>query len=184
MSMGITKLRNYINVVNNIEKNRPNFQFKISKKMTTNVETTALSQNSGRFTDIIAKINEAPESIFKTLSSILIAEKPHTISELQALRKDLKVICKKNPDAKKFIEDFRNQVVDNPEHKEFINSVGKKLNENITTFIGKITQSLALPLSQSKEYTAASTDLLAGLSDKSLRAHIRGFLNYISGTKA
>lgn len=169
----------YINVVRRIEERKPNFQRNMAANLTYGIESLAQVNNDKAFQKIIEKINEAPHSLYKTFSSILLAHNPKSIQELQEYRKSLKVICRKNPDAKEFLTEFRDFLLNNPENKKLIDFIGKGSKNYISAYLQKRAVDGINIRPHANEFLTVSKRLLDDLSDKSLRNHLRNFFDYI-----
>lgn len=179
MSVNISKsLGQYIRVVNKIENRNPYFQRNLATNLTYSIESLAQAYDAKSFQKIIENFNEAPRSLFKTFSSVLLAQNPKNISELQNYRKSLKVICRRNPDAKAYLTQFRSFLLEKPENQRLIDFIGKGSKNYINAHLGKHFQS-PFTKPHSDEFLTASKNLLADLSHKSLRTHLNNFFDYI-----
>lgn len=169
----------YIKVIRRIEDRKPNFQRNLAVNLTYGIESLAQVHNDKAFQKIIEKINEAPHSLYKTFSSVLLAHNPKSLSELQEYRKALKVICRRNPDAKDFLTGFRDFLLNNQENKKLIDFIGKGSKNYISTYLQKRAIDGINIKPHANEFLTASKSLLYDLSDKSLRTHLRNFFDYI-----
>lgn len=179
MGVGFLNIKNYITTVNKIEKSKPNFQRNISRNLTYGIESIAQATNIDAFTRIIAKINDAPESIYKTLSSILIIDKPNNLHELQKLRTSLKVSCRKNQDAKEYMTGLRDFLLNNPENQELIKFIGKGSKQYVLSLIKNPSLRKPVMKNEIAEYFKTTKEILDKLSDSSLQKHLQNFFDYI-----
>lgn len=171
-------LGQYIRVVNKIESRKPHFQRTLATNLTYGIEALAQTYDAKSFLKIVEKFNEAPHSLFKTFSSVLLAQNPKNISELQNYRKLLKVICRKNPEAKAYLTQFRSFLLEKPENKQLIDFIAKGSKNYINAYLKKRLQA-PFTKPHSNEFLTASKNLLDDLSDKSLRTHLNNFFDYI-----
>lgn len=173
-------LKNYKQSTREISHINLNFEKNVSKDISYAVENIAGLKSEKIYSGIIEQLTKLPESLFKPLTSTFLGTGIKSISELQEYRKVLKIICKKNPDAREHINSLRKYINETPETKEHINNTGKALTKYMLNFLNnKSRQNPRLYMGENN-YIDASKKLIDTLKTKSLSEHLDTFLSYIS----
>lgn len=173
-------LKNYKQSTREISHINLNFEKNVSKDISYAVENIAGLKSEKIYSGIIEQLTKLPESLFKPLTSTFLGKGIKSISEFQEYRKVLKIICKKNPDAREHINSLRKYINETPETKEHINNTGKALTKYMLKFLNnKSRQNPRLYMGENN-YIDASKKLIDTLKTKSLSEHLDTFLSYIS----
>ena len=94
--IGVTLFRNYVKSAQAIEIRKPNFSRNVSNDLAHSVENMLHVNRNSADIQIMHKISQAPESIFKPLISIITQpDKPATLEQLRALGEIYTIFAKK-----------------------------------------------------------------------------------------
>lgn len=177
MPIGITRLRNYIDITKQIEKQKPHFQTNISKEVSYCVEEIVKVCNDNNALNTFIK---TPDNQYKRLL-IKFLRQQNSLSGFQELRKSLKVLCRNNPEAKNTITKLKDLIVTDKKVISFIDRIGNGTKQYITANMHRKTS--YYPDKNIHYYKEISTEIVNELSKETMHKHIENFLNYILGTK-
>ena len=142
-----------------------------------------VNKNGGEIA-IMQKLSEAPESIFKPLISILTTpQKPTSLEQLRAFRRNLYLICKKNPEARAYIESLTQFLNENKEAGSLINRIGKGIGNYINVFINSKSFKKGLGGKTREDYKSATNAIMEKLNSDNLNTHLQNFFKYITNNK-
>lgn len=181
MSIGVPLLRNYIHAASSIEAKKPAFSQNVSKEISHAIDSMLKVNNTGGEIAIMQKISEAPESIFKPLIAIITApDKPASIEQLIAFRRNLFNICKKNPEAKAYIESLTQFLKENKEAGSLISNIGKGVGNYINVFLNSKSLKSGIPSEASKNFRTSANAIMDKMNNESLNTHLQNFFKYLT----
>lgn len=184
MPIGLPLLRNYINAASQIEVRKPAFSKNVSKDLSHTINNIMGVNKNGGEIAIMQKLSEAPESIFKPLISILTTpQKPTSLEQLRAFRRNLYLICKKNPEARAYIESLTQFLNENKEAGNLINRIGKGIGNYINVFINSKSFKKGLGGKTREDYKSATNAIMEKLNSDNLNTHLQNFFKYITNNK-
>lgn len=177
---GVTLFRNYVKSAQAIEIRKPNFSRNVSNDLAHSVENMLHVNRNSADIQIMHKISQAPESIFKPLISIITQpDKPATLEQIRAFRRNLYNICKKNPEAKEYIKSLQTFLAENKNVSSLINRIGKGVSSYMNVFLNSTHFNKGVANAQRNNYKHSTIKIMERLNQENLNTHLQNFFKYI-----